>query len=267
MKKLLLSVLALSSSALAFNLETPKSYSVKYTHNFARLDGFVQIPKGGQFGTTSEKRPEFNELGIGSISYPELFLGAKWDKFSVYSEIKYLTFKGNAILKSDLKTHDIDLKKGDKISSKHLYAFYRLGFGYDFNLVENLTVTPKIEMSLFDFSYKFSAIGRTTNIKDDERSFRAGTVRVGGLVNYKFNNDFALNFDLMTHIPHDSIKYSLETSLMASYNLYRNENKELNLLGGVAYDMFKYRDTQRDMQNFMYLKSKPVYKLGLELKF
>ena len=36
---------------------------------------------------------------------------------------------------------------------------------------------------------------------------------------------------------------------------------------GIGYDSFKYRDTQRDMQNFMNSKTKPVYKLGLELKF
>ena len=50
-------------------------------------------------------------------------------------------------------------------------------------------------------------------------------------------------------------------------NLYENWKTEVNVLAGIGYDSFKYKDTQKDMQNFMDSKMKPVYKLGLELKF
>lgn len=266
MKKTLLlaaTLLSVSAYASAFNPELPKSYSVKYFHNFGNIDGFVQIPKGGQFGTTSERRPEFEELGIDNISYPELLLTAKWDKFSMYYNLSHKVFVGNSTLKKDLITHNTQLYAGEKIHTKHKYIFHRFGFGYDFIPVENLTLTPKFEMSLFDFSYQFS----TDAEKASRRRFRAGTVRVGGAAKYDFNKDFSLTFDLMTHIPHDSIKSSLETSLIASYNVYRQGNTEVNVLAGIGYDMFKYRDTQKDMQNFMYSKTKPVYKIGLELKF
>ena len=55
--------------------------------------------------------------------------------------------------------------------------------------------------------------------------------------------------------------------LVYNHNLYRSGNKEVNVVAGVGYDMFKFKDTQRDMQNFMYSETKPVYKLGIELKF
>ena len=69
MKKslILLSMLALSVTAFAAKPTLPKSYTVRYTHNFGRIDGFVQIPKGGQFNTTSERRPTFDELNIKNI--------------------------------------------------------------------------------------------------------------------------------------------------------------------------------------------------------
>ncbi|WP_022819192.1 transporter [Fusobacterium russii] len=266
MKKTLLLVgVLLSASAYSFNFnpQLPKSYSVKYFHNFGTIDGYVQIPKGGQFGTTSEKRPEFDELGIDNISYPELSLTAKWDKFSMYYALNHKTFKGDATLKKDLITHNTQLYAGEKINTKHKYVFHRFGLGYDFSLAQNLTLTPKFEVSLFDFSYQFS----TDAGKNSQRRFRAGTVRVGGAAKYDFSKDFSLTLDLMTHIPHDSIRSSLETSLIASYNVYRQGSTEVNVLAGLSYDMFKYRDTQRDMQNFMYSKTKPIYKLGLELKF
>ena len=268
MKKnlILLSMLALSVSSLAAKPSLPKSYTVRYTHNFGRISGFVQIPKGGQFNTTSEGRPTFDELDIKNINYPELFVGAKWDNLGVYYGMKYKSFKGSATLDNDLKTHDLQLRKGDHISSKHLYAFYNLGFSYDFKVNPKFTLTPKVEFSVFQFSYKFSSSGSTT-INNDERKFNAGGIRVGGEANYQFNEDFAMRFDIMTHIPHDSIRSSLDTSLTASYNLYRSGNTEINAIAGIGYDSFKYRDTQRDMQNFMNSKTKPVYKLGVELKF
>lgn len=92
-------------------------------------------------------------------------------------------------------------------------------------------------------------------------------MRIGGEANYQFTDDFGVRLDVMTHIPHDSIKSSLDASLTGSYNLYRSGNTEVNVLAGIGYDSFKYRDTQKDMQNFMDSKTKPVYKLGLELKF
>ena len=150
MKKslVLLSMLVLSVSAFAAKPTLPKSYTVRYTHNFGRIDGFVQIPKGGQFNTASERRPTFDELNIKNINYPELFVGAKWDNFGIYYGMKYKSFKGDATLNDDLKTHDIQLRKGDKISSKHLYAFHNLGFSYDFKLNSKFIVTPKIEFSV-----------------------------------------------------------------------------------------------------------------------
>ena len=265
-KLVLLSMLALSVSSFAAKPSLPKSYTVRYTHNFGRISGFVQIPKGGQFNTTTDRRPTFDELDIKNINYPELFVGAKWDNFGVYYGMKYKSFKGSATLNEDLKTHDIQLRKGDKISSKHLYAFHNLGFSYDFKVNHKFTLTPKIEFSLFQFSYKFSSSG-SNNVSNDERRFNAGGIRVGGEANYQFTEDFAVRFDVMTHVPHDSIKSSLDASLTASYNLYRSGNTEINAIAGIGYDSFKYRDTQKDMQNFMDSKTKPVYKLGVELKF
>ena len=54
MKKslILLSMLALSVTAFAAKPTLPKSYTVRYTHNFGRINGFVPLPKGGQFNTT-----------------------------------------------------------------------------------------------------------------------------------------------------------------------------------------------------------------------
>lgn len=124
MKKslVLLSMLALSISAFGANVSLPKSYTVRYTHNFGRINGFVQIPKGGQFNTTSERRPTFDELDIKNINYPELFIGVKWDNFGIYYGMKYKSFKGDATLNEDLKHIIFNLEK----EIKYLVSTYML---------------------------------------------------------------------------------------------------------------------------------------------
>ncbi|WP_407538001.1 hypothetical protein [Cetobacterium somerae] len=81
MKKILLFSLIMSNIIYGVDLKRPKEYSIKYLHNFGDINGFVQIPKGGKFGTTTTRKPEFNDLGIDEINYPKFELSAKWDKF------------------------------------------------------------------------------------------------------------------------------------------------------------------------------------------
>lgn len=60
--KLLFLIALLSGSAYA--KVTPDSYDFRALYNYSKIEGFVQIPKGGQAGTTTLKRPTFDEMGI-----------------------------------------------------------------------------------------------------------------------------------------------------------------------------------------------------------
>ncbi|RGY59802.1 hypothetical protein DXA30_15010 [Fusobacterium ulcerans] len=71
----------------------------------------------------------------------------------------------------------------------------------------------------------------------------------------------------MTHIPYGSIKKSLEVIIVLSQNIYKKNNKEINLLYGIGYDFFKYKDSQQDMQNYMKNRIAPIFIGGLEYKF
>ena len=61
MKKslVLLSMLVLSVSAFSAKPTLPKSYTVRYTHNFGRIDGFVQIPNVGLLSEVVLNCPPF----------------------------------------------------------------------------------------------------------------------------------------------------------------------------------------------------------------
>lgn len=242
---------------------------INYFHNFGAIEGFSQIPKGGQYGTTSIREPTFDQLGINKINYSKLFLELSDEKWGIYFEIKNNQFRGKNVLKKEIKTHDVKLPLNTKIESKHKYNFYNIGLKHVIYENNNFKISPKIEFSVFDFKYTFSAENKDEKvyISNDTRNFKAGGVRIGGNFEYFITNRITITTDMMTHIPYGSIKKSLEVIIVLSQNIYKKKNKEINLLYGIGYDFFKYKDSQQDMQNYMKNRIAPIFIGGLEYKF
>ncbi|CAL7878309.1 OMP-b-brl domain-containing protein [Fusobacterium necrophorum subsp. funduliforme] len=250
-----------STSIYPFSFESPKTYSLQVLSSAGKINGFVQIPKGGQYGTTSKERPDFQELGINHIYYPEITISTKWNKFSMSLHGKYEMFKGKSTLKKDLISHNIPIPEGSSFKTKHKYAYYGLNFYYDVFATEKWKMTSGFGINVFDFHYEFSATNK------DSRKFHAGIPMIGLEASYQFSEKSKIIFALNSNIPMKSVKQYLDTSLLFSYNLYKNKDQELNLLGGIGYEKWKFRDSQKEMQNYMKHSISPVYKLGLEYKF
>lgn len=258
-----------STSIYPFSFESPKTYSLQVLSSAGKINGFVQIPKGGQYGTTSKERPDFEELGINHIYYPEITISTKWNKFSMSLHGKYETFKGKSTLKKDLISHNIPIPEGSSFKTKHKYAYYGLNFYYDVFATEKWKMTSGFGINVFDFHYEFSATNKEGNVitNKDSRKFHAGIPMIGLEASYQFSEKSKIIFALNSNIPMKSVKQYLDTSLLFSYNLYKNKDQELNLLGGIGYEKWKFRDSQKEMQNYMKHSISPVYKLGLEYKF
>lgn len=258
-----------STSIYPFSFESPKTYSLQVLSSAGKINGFVQIPKGGQYGTTSKERPDFQELEINHIYYPEITISTKWNKFSMSLHGKYEMFKGKSTLKKDLISHNIPIPEGSSFKTKHKYAYYGLNFYYDVFATEKWKMTSGFGINVFDFHYEFSATNKEGNVitNKDSRKFHAGIPMIGLEASYQFSEKSKIIFALNSNIPMKSVKQYLDTSLLFSYNLYKNKDQELNLLGGIGYEKWKFRDSQKEMQNYMKHSISPVYKLGLEYKF
>lgn len=268
----LVTFVTLSATGYAYSISAPKSYEIQYLHSVGKMNGngYVQIPKGGQKGTTSEERPTFKELNISRVYYPELAFTAKWDKFSMTLDGKYESFKGSSnALSKDLVTHDIFVPEGSSIRTKHKYAYYGLKFNYDYEITPKLTLTPMVGISLFDFSYQFSANDKSGNAiaKNDRRSFHSTMTTIGMKADYALNEKTKVILTMNSKLPFGNIKKYFDSSLLLSYNLYKSEDKELNVLGGVGYESLELKDSQKDMQNHMKHSMAPTYRVGLEYKF
>ena len=64
--------------------ETGFHASLDGEFRYGNIQGFIQIPRGGGVGTTSNERPKFDEIGINqaTIGAPSLTLG--WNNHNIY---------------------------------------------------------------------------------------------------------------------------------------------------------------------------------------
>lgn len=262
----LLTILSINTELYAEGI-MPDEYSIEYFQNFGKIKGFVQIPKGGQFGSTTPRKPEFDELGIENINFPELRLSAKWDKFILYGDVVYEKFDGTAHLKDDLRTHDKPIPKNSKIDTTHKYLSYNLGMEYNFYKNKNVTISPLLEFSIMDFSYKFDATTPENEKISSGRAFGWGIFKLGGKIEYRFSKRNQLELVAKSAVLGSRVRDASTISLLYRYTLYENNNNKLNLLLGLEGSYLKFRDKQKDMQNYMTKKMSPVYKVGLEIKF
>ena len=265
MKKisLFLSIFALLNFiGYGFELKPPKIYKIRTFYNYGKIDGFVQIPKGGKNGTTSVERPTLNELGIDNIGFTELKLQFQWDKLLTYGEIKYKIFDGDSTLQKDLISHNKFIPVYSKINTEHEYIGYNIGIGYDISKFNKLKFIPIIEFSMNNFKYKYSATTPKNQNLSSKRSFGWGQLNVGFNSSYEFTDKYSLELNTRYGIKHDSIRKYYDIELINNYEIYKN----LHLLMGVEYENLKYRDTQSEKQNFMKHKNL-LYKIGLEYIF
>lgn len=261
MKKLMLLYFTLLTS-LGYGFDLPNNYKLRTFYNYGKIDGFVQIPKGGKNGTTSIERPEFKELGIDDISFPDLKLEANWNNLKLYTELKYKVFDGNSILTKDLISHNKFIPAGSKIDTEHKYIKYNIGVGYNLSKIDRLKFIPIVEFSINDFKYQYSAIDPDNNKISSKRSFGWGQLNIGMDLSYQITEKYFIELNGKYGIEYDSIRKYYDLELINGYEIYKN----LYILLGIEYEKLNYRDTQDEKQNFM-KHDNILYKIGIEYNF
>lgn len=252
-------------SITTFSQILPESYNFQLLYNHSKIEGFVQIPKGGQLGTTDINRPTFDEMGIKKMNFPEIQAQANWKKFSVYGDIKYIKFKGNSTLTTNLISHSKKIPKDSDFKTFHKYINYTLGLKYNLYSIESFRLQPLIEYSICDFSYKYNA---TTPLKKNissNRSFGWCQTNIGLTFINQLTSIYSIETTFKYGLHYNKIKQFYSLMILNRFNLYKgSKNNDLNLLIGVSYGRIKFKDNQKDQQNHITQKIKPNIFVGIE---
>lgn len=264
--KLITLLTLIGSTAFAMDL-APKHYKVNAGYNFSKISGFVQIPKGGQFGTTSNRRPTFSEMGITKLSSPQIEFQADWENFSTYARFNYINFKGSATLKEDLITHSKTIEKGSQFKTEHTYKNYVAGLKYNLYANEYVSVHPLVEYSLYDFSYNYNATTPSNKEISSERTFHWPQVNLGLEMITPITEKYSITTTFKYSVAPKKVREYVSLAVLNKYTVFENNNQKLNLFLGVGASKLEFRDTQRDRQNYIVHRVRPNITAGLEFEF
>lgn len=129
------------------------------------VSGFVQTPKGGQPGTTSPRRPTFDELGVDTAWAPSADLRLAWRRHRLHVGATWWVLHGDETLREDLLTHADAYTAGTSLSSSTELLATSLAYGYAFDLGRRpgqAVFTPSLGVFGYVLSYEVSGAGQSS---------------------------------------------------------------------------------------------------------
>lgn len=243
-----------SNDSFQFNLITWGGYGW--------TNGFLQIPLGGQPGTSSIERPTLSEMDIDGSGLFNIAVNAVWHHFGIYGSYLYDRPNGNATITNALVTHNVFIPVGTNMKTNTRFDVYRFGLNYFFYLCHHrLILYPLVEGTVVDFLYQFEIPAITSS-----RSFHPITFRIGLGGNYFFTQRFGMDFQLISSIP-DALNTDVYSgALHLNYQFLQRACYKAWIFVGLGFLVIQFEDQQL-FPNHVNFREWPIIEAGLAFHF
>jgi hypothetical protein len=239
-------------------------FSLQGTYYYGSVDGYVQTPNGGEPGTTSNKRPKLDEIGISETSIYDIAGIAAYHREEIYAGAQIIQMSGSDTLSAPLISHGVSFPAGTHVSSDVDLNWYRLGYRHRFTLGsdEQWSIWPSVGAVLWDASYHLSGGGGTA-----DRSHTTGNVQFGLEAQWRpRNGPFSINASVLAAPPISDLPEIYTEQLVATYRVLEREKSELAIFGGVMWEQQYYEDNQT-VSNKVKADFGPMLVVGLRFSF
>jgi len=255
LKKLIVTTLLAITCCIAH----AKNPSINFVASFLTgpINGFVQIPAGGQAGTTSYHQPTFKDLGIKHNNNYDLFFGLNWQKLTFYGGYQNIRLKSATTLNETIITHNVTIPAGSYINPKLTLDWVRLGAQYNFFLQDKWTIAPQLEAAAMDFDYCIPNY-------ITPRRFKPFAARVGIYSNYDFNQKFALDGNVASAIPVFNLNI-INANLRLKYTLFTQQKVTTKIFAGIGYLYIRFKDHQPTPNYILY--KQPLLQAGFTIEY
>jgi hypothetical protein len=234
---------------------------------YGSIDGFLQTPSGGHQGTTSHKRPTFDELGINTVLSFDGSLDVHWKMHTLTAGIQLNRFSDNSTLHNQLISQSISFPANSEVASDIRLDWYRFGYLYTFDLSpkdhrKTVFISPGVDIALLDFHYELKGV-------EDEhvnRSYTKGSLRLLCNIDWKISDGLDLQAGASGSLPISNTPSIINLSLAAEKNLFSTSGIIGSAYLGIAYEKIEYEDNQ-DVPNHIKAEMWPLVTTGLKMKF
>lgn len=245
---------------------------LSYRITQAQVSGFVRVPKGGQVGSSSFRRPNFSELGITRARVPEFgIFGQVSGAHGFYLSYKEIRLGGSGVLTSPLISQSVQFPAGELLKSDLSFTLIRLGYSYTLDLYQDEEEDESVLLTL-----RFGALYLRSDIqiegregREVDRNYGQSNLELGLTLRWQMSKKFAVYTDAScfpVYQSHHGHPGRLALELGADYTFYETPVFKLGLEIGVGYESIQFLDDQ-DVPNRIELRLGPALNIGLSLSF
>jgi len=245
--------------------ETQRTINVGSTFLHGSIEGYVQTPAGGHPGSTSSKRPTFNELGFNTISIYDGYVGTISARHELLFGAQLVRLSGKSTLSKDLTSQNKNFNSGEIVDADITLDWYRVNYLYHYKTLDvlgkKMIISPGAGLVLFDFHYKLTGAEDTV-----DRAYLKIGGRLGGEINWILTDDLNLKAQAFGSIPIPNTPSILSLELQCQYKLWKGRNFNSKLVAGIAYNRIDYEDKQT-VPNHIRVGMGPLVQVGLNIEF
>ena len=258
----LLGCLAAARVAGAQDAPKPFELSLDASGFWGPINGYIQIPAGGNPGSTSSRRPTLHELGIDDAAFWNVTLRLRYGQFVALGGYTGLELDSSGTLTEPLVSHDVAFAAGSpfKHSTGLNTGFFGGGYRFDFD-GGRLQLMPRIDVAIFDFSYLLESPGARA-----ARAFSDAAVRLGAEGSWTLGHGFAVELSGVGSLPIGQMPQLAEVTGRISYALFPSGPVRAKLFLGTGGRWIDFKDGQ-EMPNHIHVSSGPLLTGGFSISF
>jgi hypothetical protein len=236
--------------------------SLRAAGSYGPVSGFVQVPLGGEPGSSSARRPTLRELGIDDAASYEVTARLRFGSFALFGGYAGLDLASSGTLGKSLVSHGVAFAAGSpaktslQLGVPYLGAGWRLAFDGG-----RLELFPKVDVALLDFSYALDSPDAHA-----ARAYRRLGIRLGAEASYRLGHGFALELDGAAPLPVGSMPQLASVTGRLSYHLSPLSRVRPTLFLGVAGRWIDFHDSQT-LPNHSSVRLGPLVTGGFALAF
>jgi len=237
-------------------------FSLRGSAFYGPISGYLQVPLGGNPGSTSGKRPTLHELGIDDAAFFDVTGRIQWGHVGVFGGYTGLDLGSSGTLSESLVSHGVAFAAGSPFKNSTQLNVADLGAGWRFDFDQRrLELFPKIDAAILDFSYSLDSPGASAS-----RAYRTTAVRLGAEATYDLGHGFGLEFDGVASLPIPHMPQLSGVTGRLAYHLFPASPVHATLFLGCAGRWIDFEDSQT-VPNKISVRSGPLLTGGFTVSF
>jgi hypothetical protein len=240
-------------------------FSIDAAYLYGPADGYLQVPSGGEPGTSSKHRPKLNEIGIDDANIADIVGRFGWHNEELYLGAQIIRLSGDDTLDESLTSHAATFPAGSRVSSDVTLDWYRFGYRHRFSFLEDrsLRLYPSIGGAVLNFDYTLDSPGS----ESAKRSYVKANVQLGLAVEWQPNRGpFSVGVDLLGSPPFSSLPFIGYEDIVAKYRFIDTRHFDGSVFAGVAFEQIDFHDDQT-VSNRINVDFGPMIIVGLGMRF